>query len=86
MAKTSRLKIETTTYNNGKEFTVEAIGPKHKNGDQYRGGPIRIYYDATWLYLVTDDYEGHAMVNIETLPAIVRCLNAIKKQIQAKQR
>lgn len=74
------LKILTKQYDDGKFFTVEVIGPRRENGGRYEGDVMRIEHDETWLHLETDAAEGHAMINIEALPAIIRALNAIKKQ------
>lgn len=37
-----------------------------------------------WLYVVTDDYEGSAMLNIETLPMLQRALRKIAKTLAAQ--
>lgn len=51
------------------------------DGD-YIGPTAWIEYDDTWLHIVTDDYEGHAMLNIETLPYLRRALAQIAKEIK----
>ena len=60
-------------------FTVMAVGEKRDDGSQYRGPSICITHDETWLHLTTDDYEGHAMINIETLPKIIESLQLIQR-------
>lgn len=45
----------------------------------YYGPQARISHDDTWLHITTDDYEGHAMLNIETLPVLIRALQAIQR-------
>lgn len=45
-------------------------------------GPIAdIWFNADWLYIVTDEYEGVAMLNIETLPALIEVLQRIDATI-----
>jgi hypothetical protein len=48
----------------------------------YSGPVAQIYYDDSWLNIATDDYEGHAMVNIETLPKLRQALAEVAKQIR----
>jgi hypothetical protein len=54
-----------------------------EDGD-YKGPEAAVYADKDWLYVVTDDYEGHAMMNIETLPALIKALQRIKSELAAK--
>jgi hypothetical protein len=35
----------------------------------------------TWLMIVTDDYEGCAMLHIEALPLVIEALQKIQKQL-----
>jgi hypothetical protein len=53
-----------------------------RKGD-YTGPIARITWDEDWLHIVTDDYEGHAMLNIETLPFLRRALTRVAKRIRA---
>lgn len=55
-------------------------------GSQYVGPAARVSYDKDWLYIVTDDYEGNAMLNIEALPFLRRALTQIAKEIASKKR
>lgn len=49
--------------------------------DPYHGPVARVSYDKTWLNIVTDDYEGAAMLNIEALPYLRRALSRIASEI-----
>jgi len=40
---------------------------------------MNITHDKDWLWLKTDDYEGNAMINVEALPKIIKCLREIQK-------
>jgi hypothetical protein len=55
-------------------------------GGDYRGPTAQITWDKDWLHIVTDDYEGNAMVNIETLPALRRALARVAKDSATKSR
>lgn len=70
---------------NGKEFLVWVEATEARDGEArpYRGQSAAITYDDSWLHIVTDDYEGHAMLNIETLPVLRRALAKIARQIKA---
>jgi hypothetical protein len=46
---------------------------------KYRGPVAEIEHDETWLHIVTDRYEGHVMLNIETLPYLRRALAKISR-------
>lgn len=47
---------------------------------EYHGPTAEVYADDTWLCIVTDDHEGHAMLNIEALPMLRRALANIAKE------
>jgi hypothetical protein len=49
-----------------------------RRGD-YHGPMARIDWDDDWLHIVTDDHEGHAMLNIEALPKLRLALAKIAK-------
>ena len=38
----------------------------------------------TWVIISTDDYEGHAMLNIEALPKLRQALAKLAKAIEAR--
>lgn len=48
----------------------------------YRGPIARIEHDKVWLHITTDDYEGHAMLNIQTLPFLISALKKIERKIK----
>lgn len=58
------------------------VGAKDAETD-YIGPVARIEYNKDWLYIVTDEYEGVAMLNIEALPALRRALTQIAKELRA---
>ena len=60
--------------------------PDDRHPDGYEGPVARVSFDKTWLYVNTDDYEGHAMMNIETLPMLRRALAKIAKRIKEQSR
>jgi hypothetical protein len=47
----------------------------------YKGPVGHVYADDNWIHIVTDPYEGHAMLNIETLPELIKILSDIHKVI-----
>lgn len=56
-------------------------------GEYPSSGPTAsVTYDDSWLNIVTDDCEGHAMLNIETLPQLRRALAEIAKEIREKKK
>lgn len=62
------------------------VGAKRKATaelDEYIGLQARVSYDKDWLHIVTDEYEGAAMLNIEALPALRRALSQIAKERRA---
>lgn len=50
----------------------------------YRGPEAVVSYANGWLHINTDDYEGHAMLNIEALPYLRRALAQIAKEQKAR--
>lgn len=48
----------------------------------YKGPIASVYRDRIWLRIVTDPYEGHVMLNIETLPALRRALGLIARRVK----
>lgn len=49
----------------------------------YHGPRADIYWDETWLHIVTDSYEGHVMLNIEALPHLRLALGKISRVTKA---
>lgn len=58
------------------------VGARNPDSD-YVGPVARVSFDDQWLHIITDDYEGAAMLNIEALPMLRRALARIAKQIDA---
>jgi hypothetical protein len=58
------------------------VGAQDKDKD-YSGPVADVYRDKHWLFIVTDSYEGTAMLNIEALPALLMALNEISKNLKA---
>jgi hypothetical protein len=62
------------------------VGFVRKSGDpelsDYRGPTAEISFDGNWLNIITDEHEGAAMLNIETLPRLRRALAIVAKQIR----
>lgn len=54
--------------------------PKHP----YFGPTASVSGDGTWLNVVTDDYEGAAMLNIEALPFLIEALQALAASLESK--
>jgi hypothetical protein len=54
------------------------------NESTYEGPTARVDYDKDWLNITTDDYEGHAMLNIEALPHLRRALARVARELRAK--
>lgn len=50
--------------------------------DRYTGPMLQISHDETWLYLETASSDGTAMVNIETLDAVIEELNRIRRRLK----
>lgn len=57
------------------------VGARSKDSD-YLGPVADITWDETWLWIVTDEYEGSVMLNIEALPHLRRALARIAKRIK----
>lgn len=50
--------------------------------DGHLGTSARVSFDKNWLWIVTDDHEGSAMLHIECLPKLRRALASIAKEIK----
>lgn len=60
---------------------AQYVGAKD-DGYEYYGPVARVTFDATWLHISTDDYEGHALLNIEALPYLQEALAKIAAQLK----
>ena len=53
------------------------VGGRYEDGDC---GPVaEVSYDGNWLHIVTDSFEGHAMLNIEVLPLLIEALQQLNE-------
>lgn len=51
----------------------------------YRGPCANVYAKDGRFYVNTDDYEGNAMLNIETLPKLIEALQKLQAHIETSQ-
>lgn len=79
MSEKFRRNITPTYQARGDEWFVSA--KEEETG--YMGPEAVISYDENWLHITTDPYEGHVMLNIETLPALLRALKDVTKRLQS---
>lgn len=68
------------------DWLVGANSKKQADGYQYLGPAARVSYDKDWLYIVTDDHEGNAMLDIEALSALRRALAQIARERRVAQK
>ena len=54
------------------------VGARDKERD-YDGPVADVYIRDSWLFIVTDEYEGCAMLNVEALPYLRRALSKLAK-------
>ena len=47
----------------------------------YFGPRAEIFADEMFVHVVTDDYEGHAMLNLEALPFFIEALVQLREHI-----
>jgi hypothetical protein len=64
-------------------FSVWSEDMNQPKNDRYIGPTAEVSQKGEWLYIITDDYDGVAMMNIETLPALRKALGRIAKRIKA---
>lgn len=48
----------------------------------YNGPCAHVYADGSFAYVVTDDYEGVAMINREALPLLIEALQRLEAHLQ----
>lgn len=53
------------------------VGARDTKSD-YEGLEGKVYVEGPWLMVVTDEYEGAAMLNVETLPFLIEALQKLK--------
>lgn len=51
--------------------------------DRYVGPVADVYGDQEWVCVVTDKYEGYAMVNRTTLPKLIEALTRLEAHLTA---
>lgn len=61
------------------------VGAKDETdpANKYDGPCAEVAWDETWLTICTDQYEGHAMLNIEALEPLRKALAKISRQVKA---
>jgi hypothetical protein len=52
------------------------VGAQDESTD-YSGPVAEVYGDQTWVFVITDAYEGVAMLNREALPQLIEALQQI---------
>lgn len=52
---------------------------------RYDGPTAEVYADDAWVYVVTDQYEGHAMINMKAIDKLITALSRVRKQRQKGQ-
>lgn len=60
------------------------VGAEDKETN-YSGPVARVSADKNWLVIETDAYEGHAMLNVEALPALIRALRQLQSERTARE-
>lgn len=50
---------------------------------KYEGPVAEVTWDDSWLYICTDKYEGHAMLNIEALEPLRKALGKVSRKIKS---
>lgn len=70
------------TYLKGSVKGDQIVGCTYKS-DGSAGTSARVSFDKTWLHIITDDYEGSAMLHIECLPKLRTALARIAKEMKA---
>lgn len=83
-------KRQAHAYLEGDAATLQCVGYiGAQSTDDETGtywGPIaRVSFDKDWLYIVTDDYEGSAMINIQALGKLRLALARIHKERRRQQ-
>lgn len=53
--------------------------------DNSIGTSARVSYDKDWVWIVTDEHEGCAMLHIECLPKLRKALANIAREIRRKR-
>jgi hypothetical protein len=48
---------------------------------RYVGPVAHVNGNSEWVYVTTDDYEGVAMINRETLPKLIEALQRLEKHL-----
>jgi hypothetical protein len=63
------------------EYRVWTEGERRGPEPPYIGPVARIWGDAEWVYVSTDDYEGTAMINREALPKLIVALQRLEEYL-----
>ncbi len=65
------------------KYRVWVEGERKGPERQYIGpvAEIEASADRSWVYVTTDRYEGHAMINREALPKLIEALQRLEKHL-----
>jgi hypothetical protein len=63
------------------KFRVGASDEPQVGDYPYNGPCAEVYGDDSWVCIVTDNYEGHAMLNREALPRLIEALTKLEKHL-----
>jgi hypothetical protein len=70
----------------GRILFVGARSTNKERGEySYDGPTAEVYRDKDFFYISTDPCEGTAMLNIESLPFLIKALREIKKELKNEQ-
>lgn len=68
-------------YLEGDASTSQRVGANYVDSSGGHGSFADISADKTWLNIVSDPYEGHVMLHIETLPYLRRALARLARSL-----
>lgn len=68
--------------------SIYLVGAKDETdpANKYDGPCAQVTWDGAWLHIITDDYEGHAMLNIEAIEPLRKALAMISRKIKTPNR
>lgn len=56
-----------------------------QNPDRNYIGPVAsVYSENEWLFVVTDEHDGCAMINISTLPRLIEALQMLERHLHSQ--
>ncbi len=60
----------------GPELRVGTMDPA--NPSEFWAPQARVRVEGPWLHIITDDYEGHVILEIEALPFLIEALQLLR--------